>query len=113
MATTTAGKTQARTHTFNMRAFLSFAFAKMSDSVGDMIVTVAVTGIALAYILVTMPVFAFTDFPGLFIAGMMVQLFIRIVHRFDDHYTTDELAERMIEFEASVKASLDEIKRNI
>lgn len=106
MTTTTSNKR------FNVREFSSFALLKMSDSVGDMIVTVAVTGIALAYIIITMPWYATTDFPGLYIAAMIVQLFIRIVHRFDDHYTTDELAERVIEFQADMNERLDRIERN-
>lgn len=111
MTTATAIK-KTSNQKFNARAFVSFAFAKMGDSIGDMIITVAVTGLMLTFIALTMPIYIDTPINGLIIAGMMVQLFIRIVHRFDDHYTADELAERLIEFESSVKEQLNRIERN-
>ena len=95
---------------FNTREFIATALEKFSDSAGDMIITVAVTGFSLYYIIQLLPHQIAGSFVGIYIAGMLVQLFIRIVHRFDDHYTTDELAERVIEFEHTVNQKLDDIK---
>jgi divalent metal cation (Fe/Co/Zn/Cd) transporter len=114
MSTNAVRKTATKTkvNNFNLRAFASFALGKMSDSLFDMVVTVMVTAITILYIGIELPMYAATNIPGLLILASVVQLFIRIVHRFDDHYTTDELAERMIEFQADVKEQLDRIERN-
>jgi hypothetical protein len=97
---------------FDVKDFTQKAFGKISDSIGDMIVTVAITGITLAYMFsIIHPVYAST-IPGMYLAAMIVQLFIRIVHRFDESYTTDELAERVIEFEQATNERLDTIIRN-
>ena len=82
------------------------------DSYGEAIITAAVTVITMVYMFnVIHPAFAFA--PGFYLAAMIVQLLIRFVRRFDTHYTVDELGERVIEMEASIKSDLDEIKRNI
>lgn len=84
----------------------------IDESIGDMIVTVFVTAGTLLYMSINVnPVFL-ADIPGLFIFGMLVQLMIRIVQRFDANNTTDELADRIIEMEQSVNERLDEIIRN-
>jgi hypothetical protein len=53
------------------------------------------------------------SFNGLLIMGMMVQLMIRITHRFDDAYTTNELAERMIEFEHNMNERIDQLNNKV
>ena len=111
MTTTTLEKAKALKK-INVQEFAATVGVKFSESIGDMVVTVAITGITLAYMLSIMhPVYAAT-LPGLYILGMLVQLFIRIVHRFDDSYTVDELAERFIEFKEEVNERLDALIRN-
>jgi hypothetical protein len=97
---------------FDVKDFTQKAFGKISDSIGDMIVTVAITGITLAYMFsIIHPVYAST-IPGMYLAAMIVQLFIRIVHRFDDYDQVGELGDRVIELEQSVNERLDTIIRN-
>lgn len=108
MATLIKSKTK-----FDLKDFAARAALKVSDSIGDMIVTVAVTGITMAYMSSIIPAVYAGTIPGLYLAAMIVQLFIRIVHRFDESYTTDELAERVIEFEQSTNERLNSIIRNM
>lgn len=96
----------------NWRAFFGKALQKISDSTGDMIVTVAVTGASLAYMQIVVHPMLLQIISGYYIAGMITFLFIRIVHRFDDHYTVDELAQRLMEIEYNTSEKLDAIIRN-
>jgi hypothetical protein len=112
MTAVTKNIPEVQAEKFNAREFVSFALAKISDSIGDMIISVAVLGLLLFYIVVELPMFISTSIPGLIVLGFMVQLLIRIVHRFDDHYTVDELALRMIEMEHDLKEQLDRIEVN-
>jgi len=97
---------------FDLKDFAQRAAGKVSDSIGDMIVTVAVTGMTMAYMsFIIHPVYADT-IPGMYLAAMIVQLFIRIVHRFDDFDQVGELGDRVTELEQSIKERLDEIIRN-
>lgn len=102
-------KTESRT---NWKAFIATALQKSSDTLGDSIVTVFVTMFLIVYIAAYLPMYSLTNVPGLLITAMLVQLLIRIVHRFDDHYTTDELAERMIEMEHDIREQLNRIEAN-
>ncbi len=106
MATNVVQKVKSK---ISARDFAATVGINFSESIGDMIVTVAVTGVSLTFIFNTIPAVYANTIPGLYILGMLVQLFIRIVHRFDDSYTTNELAERMIEFEESTNSRLDKI----
>ena len=111
MSATTATKFNFKK--INLREFSAAVLQKFSESLGDMIVTVAVTGVTLFYMFHIIPSVYANTLPGLYVLGMLTQLFIRIVHRFDDSYTTDELADSMLDFEAAIVERLDEIKRNI
>lgn len=111
MATATANKKIKIA--FNTSDFIATAFAKVSESVGDMVVTVAVTGITMAVMHNITPAVYANTLPGLYIAAMIVQLFIRIVHRFDENYTTDELAERVIELEQTIKENFNNLEMKI
>lgn len=94
------------------KKIFSLAVKAFNDSYEEAIITAAVTVIAMVYMFnIVHPAIAFA--PGFYFAGMIVQLLIRFVRRFDTHYTVDELADRVIELEASIKADLDEIKRNV
>jgi len=96
---------------FNVRDFAVDITEKLSDSIGDMIITVAITGMTLAYMQITEiipPVYKST-LPGIYIAGMLVQLFIRIVHRFDQSYTTDEVGKQLARFEDELNAKIDKL----
>jgi len=108
--TTTNSKTsKTKKFKFNMREFIATVLQKFSDIIGEMIVTVAVTGITIAFMYqIVHPVYAATV-PGLYIAGMVVQLFIRIVHRFDEHYTVDELGAEI----EQIREQLNRIERNV
>lgn len=92
----------------NFKEFFSNAIEKFADSIGDMIVTVAVTGMTMAYMsIIIHPVYADT-IPGLYLAAMITQLFIRIVHRFDESYTTDEVGKQLVNFEDRMNARFDD-----
>ena len=96
----------------NWKEFFGNVLQKISDSTGDMIVTVAVLGASLALMqLIVHPVLVETV-SGFYVAAMIVQLLIRIVHRFDEHYTVDELAQRLMEIEYNTSEKLDTIIRN-
>jgi archaellum biogenesis protein FlaJ (TadC family) len=85
----------------------------IDESIGDMIVTVFVTGATVIYIFLnTHPVYAKTV-PGLYIFGMMIQLMIRIVQRFDENYTVQELANQMLGFEDRVMTRLNDIDNHL
>jgi hypothetical protein len=93
---------------FNLREFIATVAEKISDSLGDVIVTVAVTGVTTAYMFNIIPAVYANTIPGLYILGMLVQLFIRIVHRFDDSYTVDELAQQVLRIEDDFNKRMDE-----
>ena len=95
-----------------LRQYAGTVIMALSKSFYDMIVTVAVTAIALTYIFQIVPPVYANTIPGLYIFGMMIALCLRVVKRFDDSYTNDELAERIIELEAGLKEQLDTIIRN-
>lgn len=97
---------------FNAKDFSNKAFKKIGESLGDMIVTVAITGITLTYMFNIIPAVYATTIPGMYLMAMIVQLFIRIVHRFDDYDQMQELADRVIEMEQSIKERLDTIINN-
>jgi len=111
MATTTT-TLKTKLNKIDIKNFIATALIKFSESLGDMIVSVAVTGVALMW----MSVYAHPILVDLvspyYITAMLLQLLIRVVHRFDDSYTTEELAERILEFEAATTGRLDEIIRN-
>jgi|CXWL01.1.fsa_nt_gi hypothetical protein len=89
------------------------AMKAFEDSYGEAFVTAAVTVLTMVYMFnVVHPVFL-SFAPGFYLIAMILQLLIRFVRRFDTHYTVDELAERVIEMESSIKSDLDEIKRNV
>lgn len=96
----------------NLKEFFSEQSKEVADSIGDMIITVAITGITLTYMFNIIPAVYANTIPGLYLGGMLVQLFIRIVHRYDDSYTNDELGERLIELENSLNEKLDKIITN-
>jgi divalent metal cation (Fe/Co/Zn/Cd) transporter len=110
MATTL--KTIGKTKTFDARIFFADVLSHISDSIGDMVVTVSVLGMSLYFIVQLLPAALASDFAGMYILAMLTQLFVRIVHRFDDHYTTDELAERMIEMEQALIERIDRMEAN-
>jgi hypothetical protein len=83
------------------------------ESYGEAIVTAAVTVLTMVYMINMLHPALATIVPGYYLAAMILQLLIRFVRRFDTHYTTDELAERVIEMENTLKQDLDEIKRNV
>lgn len=94
------------------KKIFSLAMKAFEESYGEAIVTATVTVIAMVYMFnVIHPALAFAT--GFYLIAMIIQLLIRFVRRFDSHYTVDELAEYVIEMEASIKADLDEIKRNV
>jgi hypothetical protein len=112
MTATTATKS-VNIRKVNVKEFIATALEKSSEVIADMVITVLVLGVSIAYMFNTVDHVLLNRFIGLYITGMMVQLMIRIVHRFDDHYTTDELAERVIELEQSVHEQLDRIEQNV
>lgn len=98
---------------FNAREFISFVLEKAADSITDTVVTVMVLAFMLYFTNQLLPAHVSGPFTGLLITGMLIQLLIRIVHRFDDGYTVDELAERMLEMEHSIKTDLNSIRQDI
>lgn len=112
MATTTTTKT-FDFKKINFKDFAATAIEKIGDSIGDMVITVLVLGMSIAYMTYTIDAYLLSHVIGYYIAGMIVQLLIRIVHRFDDSYTVQELADRVIEFEQSVNEKLDRIENNL
>lgn len=109
MATTITPRTIDQQEQKNIFSIVGKA---IDESYGDAVITAAVTVLAMVYMLnVVHPSLAFAT--GFYFVGMIVQLLIRFVRRFDTHYTVDELADRVIELEATIKADLDEIKRNV
>jgi hypothetical protein len=108
--TTLENKTVSK---INFKLFFSDQSRKIADSIGDMIVTVAITGITLTYIFQIIPAVYASTIPGLYLFGMLVQLFIRIVHRFDDSYTNDELADRILEVENKIAEVHEDLKVTI
>ena len=97
----------------NVRDLASRLIAAAADSAMDLIITVLVTGLTLAYMVATVHPVLFTIVSGYYITAMLVVALIRVVHRFDDQYTMDELAERVIEMESSINDRLDMISRNV
>ena len=98
---------------FNAGEFSALIVKKLSESIGDMVITVAITGITLAYMWqIIHPVYAST-IPGFYLAGMFIQLFIRIVHRFDEEYTTNEVGHQLMRLEDEINRRLDNIIANI
>lgn len=105
--------TQTKTiKTFNVeqiKRFSSTALYHVSNSLADMVVTVMVTGITIAYMMQVINPALIEMTLGYYIAAMFVQLFIRIAQKFDDTYTADELADLIIKLEEK----LDRIERNV
>lgn len=102
MATTVNGsiKIVDRTKTkFNLKDFTSTALMKFSESIYDMIITVAVMTAALIWMALFVHPYLVDLVSGYYIFGMVIQLMIRIVHRFDDSYTTDEVGQQLARFE--------------
>jgi hypothetical protein len=97
----------------NFKLFFSNQIKNVGDSIGDMIVAVAITGITITYMMQIIPAVYASTIPGLYLFGMLVQLFIRIVHRFDDSYTNDELAERILEVENKIAEVHEDLKVTI
>lgn len=96
----------------NVKDFIATALYKFSESLGDMVLTVCITGLALMWMGTHINPILVGMVGGYYIFAMLIVLLIRIVQRFDDSYTTEELAERILEFEAAVTGRLDEIIRN-
>lgn len=96
----------------SLKDFFGSVLQKFSDSAGDMIITVAVLGASLAFMQFTVHPMLVEMITGFYVAGMIVQLLIRIVHRFDEHYTVDELAQRLMELEYNTNEKLDRIINN-
>lgn len=112
MATLTL-KLKERMSKTNVDEFIEVAFGKLSESISDMIVTIAVTAMTLTWLgLVGNPILV-NLIAGYYIAAMLVALLIRIVQKFDDSYTTNELADRVIELEAKLNEKLDALKLNV
>ncbi|MBI5950187.1 MAG: hypothetical protein HY865_00905 [Chloroflexi bacterium] len=111
MATNTKIKPSARK--FNISEFAATVGAKISESIGDMIVTVIITGVMMIYIPQIHPVYVDSAVPGLYVACMIVQLLIRIVHRFDDSYTADEVGRQLARFEDEINSRIDAIIHNM
>lgn len=80
-----------------MKNIININYAKLTAaliaSVEETIITVIITGITLAYINAVAVAHLATVVPGLYITYNLVVLLRRIVQRYDDHYTTDELAD--------------------
>lgn len=110
MATTTATK-GFNFKKINFKDFIATAFEKVGESIGDMVITVLVLGISIAYMFSTIDAGLLAHVVGYYIAGMMVQLLIRIVHRFDDAYTVNELANHFIRFEEEINKRLDDLNK--
>jgi hypothetical protein len=108
MATTTAHKTYS-INKINVKDFIATALEKASDSIGDMVITVLVLGVSIAYMVNTIDHDFLNRVIGLYIAGMIVQLLIRIVHRFDDSYTINEFANYFITYEDELNKRLNRI----
>lgn len=95
------------------KAFIDTLERSVSDSVADIVVMVGAGAAGIAGVLAL-------NLPSpLTIWGMVVilmvditLLFIRIARKFDTAYTTDELAERMIEMEHEITQRLNLILRD-
>ena len=97
----------------NMREFLSAAMYNSGESIGDMVITVVVTGMALVWMATHAHPVLVEIIAPYYITGMLIALLIRIVHRFDSSWTTDEIGDRIIELDAKVDERLQIIERNI
>lgn len=93
---------------FNLREFASQALLAMMDSTLDAIITAVVTGFALSIIQKVAHPYYLQFIPGLYILGMIVALVIRITHRFDDSYTTDEVGNML----RDLKEQVNRLERN-
>jgi len=102
-----------KVNTFNVKEFTSTIFAKMSESIGDMVITIAITGVVMIYIPQLHPVYLDIPVSGFFAAAMIVQLLIRIVHRFDNSYTAHEVGEKLQRFEDHFDSRIDELFNNL
>lgn len=96
----------------NVKQFIATALLKFSESLGDMVVTVLITGLALMWMATHVHPWLVETIGGYYITAMLIQLLIRVVHRFDDSWTTDEIGERVIELDAKLDERLDTLIRN-
>ena len=94
---------------FNLGEFAATVGAKISESLGDMIITVIITGLVMIYIPQVHPVYIDMPVSGFWTAAMIIQLLIRIVHRFDDSYTANEVGKQLERVEDEINARLDRI----
>lgn len=113
MATTTNISTlKMKTSKINIKDFISTALIKFSESIGDMVVTVAVTGVTLMWMSITVHPVLVDIVSGYYITAMLLQVLIRIVHRFDDSYTVQELAEQILRMEEEQNKRWDDFIQN-
>lgn len=106
-----ASQVKAISNTQTWKQFTSFALTKISENVLDMVVNIATVGMLLSYLLLTQPVAAY-EYGGFIVAIFICLLFLRLVQDFDDSYTNDELAERIMELEEKIVQLSDYIKNN-
>jgi len=84
----------------------------IDNSILDMIVTVFITAATVFYMFNNVNPAYLDHIPGMYIFGMMIQLMIRIVQRFDSDYTVNELANQVTGLEDRLTAKLDQIINN-
>jgi ABC-type thiamin/hydroxymethylpyrimidine transport system permease subunit len=96
----------------NFNDFIATALEKFGESIGDMVVTVAVTGLALAYMSIVIQPYVVDLISGYYITAMLLQVLIRVVHRFDDSYTVQELAEQVLRIEEENNKRWDDFIHN-
>src|SRR3989304_2647134 len=97
MSTTSALK--IKINRINIKDFIAIALWKFYKSINDMIVTVAITGASLVYMAFKIPAYVLDLVSGYYIAAMVILVLIRVVRRFDNSYTTGELAEQILRIE--------------
>jgi len=78
-----------------VRDFIATAAYHIQDSIGDLLVTITITALTLVIMTAYVHPALVQIVGGFYISGMVVVLVIRIVHRFDSSYTTDEIALRI------------------
>lgn len=98
---------------FSLEAFGSTVLAKFKESIFDMVVTVALTGASLAYMSITVHPWLVQTVSGYYIFAMLIAMFIRIVRRFDESYTTQEVGEKLDNYYNDITQRLDTISRNV
>jgi len=77
-----------------LKIFLPFSVQKIGENLLEVVITVSIVGLTLAYIGITQPLLA-SLVGGHIIFIFMLILLLRVVQDFDDHMTVDELAERL------------------